>query len=165
MLIELLVVYRKFGRREFAHRPDQCYPSAGFDLLQQDATTLTWNHQDITARHILAAAPRQKAADGGPLPPMTTTYFFASGNKTESDFIKQQLWMALERVFPNRNGWTFFRLNSYHVPLTVKDGSLVFDRNARPFSDADALAAQQDFLRSGDDELRRVVTTDTSTAE
>lgn len=164
MMIELLVVYRKYGRRDFAHRPDQCYPSAGFDLLQQDATTLTWNHADITARHLVAAPPASRTlADGRPFPKMTTTYFFASGNKTESDFMKQQLWMALERLFPNKNGWTFFRLNSYLVPIVKKDRALDFDSSGKTFTDAEALAAQQDFLRSGDDELRKIVTTDSTT--
>ena len=90
---------------------------------------------------------------------MTTTYLFASGNKTESDYIKQQLWMALERVFPNRNGWTFFRLNSYHLPIVKNE----FDSSGKIFTDEEAVAAQQDFLRAGDDEIRRIVTTETAT--
>ena len=165
MMIEFLVVYRKFGRRDFAHRPDQCYPSAGFELIRQDATTLPWNHRDVAARHILAGPGNVVSGDGKPMPTMTTTYLFASGNRTESDFLKQQLWMALERLFPNRNGWTFFRLNSYHAPLMLKDKKLVFNREATPYTDAEAIAAQQDFLRAGDDEIRRVITTDSAAAD
>ena len=160
MMIELLVVYRRFGRRDFAHRPDQCYPSAGFELLQQDSTTVPWAGHDVTARHIMAGPGNLKLADGRPVPKMTTTYLFASGDKTESDFLRQQLWMALERVFHNKNGWTFLRLNSYQVPLVPKDGKLDFDGSGRTFTDADVLAAQREFLGAAEKDIRRIITTD-----
>ncbi len=134
--VELLVVYRRFGRREFAHRPELCFPAAGYSITKKDRTTLPYAGRDAEAVYLLA--------DGSSLgePPTTITYLFASGKKTECDFIRQQIWMAFERVVPNKNGWTFVRLTSKRVT-----------------TDADALAAQKDFLRTLGPDLERVITT------
>jgi EpsI family protein len=165
MVIELLAVYRRYGRRDFAHRPDQCYPAAGFQITQQDATTLTWARRQETARHLLAEPGNAKLANGAPYPAsMTTTYLFVSGNRTESDFLKQQLWMALERVFRNKNGWTFIRLQTTHIPHFPFDGYDKPPFAGKTFTDAEALTAQQDFMKAGETEMRKIVTTDPTTA-
>jgi hypothetical protein len=31
----LLVVYRKYGRRGFVHRPEMCYPAAGWEIIHK----------------------------------------------------------------------------------------------------------------------------------
>ncbi len=165
MVIELLAVYRRYGRRDFAHRPDQCYPAAGFDIVTQDATTLSWAGRQESARHIIANPGNAQMGNGAPYPaPTTTTYFFVSGNRAESDFLKQQLWMALERVFRNKNGWTFIRLQTTQLPQFPFPGYDKPPYAGKTFTDAEALAAQQDFVKAGEAEIRKIVTTDPATA-
>jgi len=147
-VVDFMVVYRRYGRREFAHRPDQCYPAGGFVGVRQDMTVVPWAGRRDPAVHWLFDGRNVQRADGGTGVPMTTvTYLFVSGNRSESNFMKQQLWMALERLMPNKNGWTFLRLSSPRVT-----------------TDADALTAQQDFLRNFEGPVRAVITTDPATA-
>lgn len=132
--VELLVVYRRYGRREFAHRPELCFPAAGYSIQKNGAMPLFWAGRDVPAASITA-----NGQDGQ----KNLSYFFASGKRTESDFIKQQVWMAFERLIPNKNGWTFIRLQSPTVTTSQ-----------------DAVAAQQDFMRAMAPALERVITTD-----
>lgn len=134
--VELLVVYRRYGRREFAHRPELCFPAAGYTLTQKAKTDLFWGGRNVPAVSI--------KADGQDGSHTNLAYFFASGKKTEEDFLRQQLWMAFERVIPNKNGWTFIRLQSPRIT-----------------TDEDALAAQKDFLRTFAPAIEAVITTDT----
>ena len=135
-VVELLVVYRRYGRREFAHRPELCFPAAGFTITEKNKTTLPYAGRDVPA-----VALRATAANNGYR--TNLSYFFASGKKTEEDFIQQQLWMAFERLIPNKNGWTFIRLQSPTVT-----------------TDADALAAQRDFMRAFAPAIEAAITTD-----
>jgi EpsI family protein len=149
--VDVLVVYRRYGRREFAHRPELCFPAAGYQILSKSQTTLPYAGRDVAAVHLIADGSKVLRNDGGTgVPNNTVTYFFASGGRTEHNFIRQQIWMAFERVIPNKNGWTFVRLTSDHV-----NGS----------DDATMLAAQQDFMRAFGPELQRVITTDNATAQ
>jgi EpsI family protein len=139
--VELMVVYRRYGRREFAHRPEYCYPASGYVPVSSGTDTLPWAGREdkvVKARYDGAAVH---------LPITTVSYFFASGNRSESNFMKQQLWMALERLMPNKNGWTFIRLVSPRVT-----------------TDEDAFAAQKDFMKAIEPEIRKVITTDQETA-
>lgn len=146
--VQLLVVYRRYGRREFAHRPDQCFPAGGYKQLQKDETTLPWAGREDKAVHMLFDGSKVERGDGTTGVPVTTvSYFFVSGNRSESDFMRQQLIMATERLFPNKNGWTFVRLVSQRVT-----------------TDEAALEAQKDFMKTFESEIRRVVTTDPETA-
>lgn len=147
-VVDFMVVYRRYGRREFAHRPDQCYPAGGYVGIRQDVTTLPWAGRMDRAVHWLFDGRNVQRGDGGTgVPTTTVTYLFVSGNRSESDFMRQQLWMALERLMPNKNGWTFLRLSSPRVT-----------------TDADALEAQRDFLRHFEGAVRKVITTDPATA-
>ena len=147
-MVDLLVVYRRYGRREFAHRPDQCYPAGGYVGIRQSVTTLPWAERNDPAVHWLFDGRHVLRADGGTgVPTTTVTYFFVSGNRSESNFMRQQIWMALERIMPNKNGWTFVRLSSPRVT-----------------TDEAALAAQQDFLRAIERGIRDVIITDPATA-
>lgn len=137
--VQLLVVYRRYGRREFAHRPELCFPAAGYTISKKGTTTLTWAGSDVPAVHMTATAKNGANTN--------IAYFFASGKKTEENFIQQQLWMALERVIPNKNGWTFIRLQSPTVTTPEE-----------------ATAAQQDFMRDFAPEIERIITTDAQTA-
>ncbi len=132
--VELLVVYRRYGRREFAHRPELCFPAAGYSIQKNGPMPLHWAGRDVPAVYI--TANRQGEQNN-------LAYFFASGKRTESDFIRQQIWMAFERLIPNKNGWTFIRLQSPTVTTSQ-----------------DAVAAQQDFMRAIAPDLERVITTD-----
>lgn len=133
--LQLLVVYRRYGRREFAHRPELCYPAAGYTITQKSKATLPYAGREVPVISVKANAPDGMRTN--------TTYFFASGKKTEEDFLQQQLWMAFERLIPNKNGWTFIRLQS--PTLTT---------------DADADAAQRDFLRAIGPQIEAAITTD-----
>ena len=143
-LVELLVVYRRFGRREFAHRPELCYPAGGFTITHKGRTTLAYAGHDNPAIQLIADGTNVARADGKVgVPTTTVSYLFASGQKTECDFLKQQIWMAIERLIPNKNGWTFVRLSSMRVT-----------------NDEDAARAQQDFMRAYSPSIEKVITTD-----
>ncbi len=146
--VQLLVVYRRYGRREFAHRPDQCFPAGGYIQLQKDETLLSWAGRQDKAVHMRFDGSKVTRSDGQTgVPVATVSYFFVSGNRTESDFMRQQLIMATERLFPNKNGWTFVRLVSPRIT-----------------TDEAALEAQKDFMKTFEADIRRVVTTDAATA-
>lgn len=148
--VDVLLVYRRYGRREFAHRPELCFPAAGFNIVTKDRKTLPYAGRDIEVVHLFADGSRVQRMDGRMgLPNSTITYFFASGERTECDFLRQQVVMAFERLIPNKNGWTFVRLTS-----DVPEGA----------DDATMLAAQQDFLRAVGPSIQEVITTDKRTA-
>ena len=145
--VQLLLVYRRYGRREFAHRPDFCFPAGGYKEIKRDNDTLPWAGRDDTAVHMLFDGSEVLTNRGKGLPITTVSYFFVSGNRSESDFMRQQLIMAGERLFPNKNGWTFVRLVSERVT-----------------TDEDAHAAQKDFMKAFEGEIRTIITTDPATA-
>lgn len=136
--VELLVVYRRYGRREFAHRPELCFPAAGFDIQKNGTVPLFWAGRDVPAVSITANP--QGGQQGSQ---QNLSYFFASGKRTEENFLRQQVWMAFERLIPNKNGWTFIRLQSPTVTTSQQ-----------------ALAAQQEFMKAMGPSLERVITTD-----
>ena len=143
-VVELLVVYRRFGRREFSHRPELCYPAGGYTITQKNLTTLPYAGADRTAISLVADGSNVARADGKVgVPTTTVSYLFASGKKTESDFMRQQIWMAVERLIPNKNGWTFVRMSSM-----------------RTTTDADALQAQKEFMKAYAPSIEKVITTD-----
>lgn len=147
-IVDLMVVYRRYGRREFAHRPDQCFPAGGYIGVRNTIAALPWAGRDVPVVYWLFDGHAVLRPDGQTGVPMTTvTYFFASANRTEHDFIRQQLWMALERIFPNKNGWTFIRLSSPRVE-----------------TDQRAIDAQRAFMSAMEQEIRKVITTDQATA-
>jgi EpsI family protein len=128
--VDLYLVYRRYGRREFNHNPDQCFPSGGYRELSHDTTTLSYAGKERQAAHMLFDGSGVLNGQGGTGVPQTTvSYFFASGDKTESVFLKQQAQMALERLIPNKHGWALLRLTSY-----------------RRSTDEDALQAQKEFM-------------------
>lgn len=151
-IIELYVIYRRYGRREFNHNPDKCFPAGGWQMLTRDITdipyageqrkavTMLFDGKGVVTNVTDPATGRHKVG----LPPATVTYFFASGDRTEYDFMKQQMWMALERILPNKNGWAMVRMTTI-----------------RSTNDADALAAQKEFLRVYGPGIQKVITTDT----
>ncbi len=142
--VELYAIYRRYGRREFNHNPDQCFPAGGYRVIKRDTAMLPYGGTERPVVHMLFDGSHVERTDGKEgVPDATVTYFFASGERTEHVFLKQQLWMATERFVPNRNGWTLIRLNSPKIT-----------------TDADALAAQVDFMTSFGPSIQDVITTD-----
>jgi EpsI family protein len=151
-IVDMYLVYRRYGRREFNHNPDQCFPAGGFVLKTRDVVGMPWAGGEREAVHMvfdgskverMVQRPDGKVDTEIGMPETTVSYLFASGKKTEHVFLKQQLWMALERIVPNKNGWTLIRLTTYHTT------------NA-----ADALAAQKEFMKVYGPEIQKAITTD-----
>ena len=142
--VQLYVIYRRYGRREFNHNPDQCFPAGGYRVIKRDTAMLPYGGVDRPVVHMLfdgSHAENQNGKEG--VPDATVTYFFASGARTEHVFLRQQMWMATERFIPNRNGWALVRLNSPKVT-----------------TDEDALTAQVDFMKAFGPSIQEVITTD-----
>jgi EpsI family protein len=96
------VVYRKYGRRDFAHRPEMCYPASGWEIVGRGYTTVPYGGKQVRAVKVFAEKDGEKEL---------IVYWFASGARTEANFAKQQLWMALDRLRTQKYGWAFIRLN------------------------------------------------------
>ncbi len=133
--VTLLAVYRRYGRREFAHRPELCFPAAGYTISKKGKTTLFWAGREVPAVQIAASSKEGWRTN--------LAYFFASGKNTEENFIRQQLWMAFERLIPNKNGWTMVRLDAPTVTTR-----------------AEAQAALKDFMRAFAPAIEAAITTD-----
>lgn len=101
--LNLLVVYRKLGRRGFAHRPEMCYPAQGWEIISKSYTTVPYGGKDVQAVRVVAQKNDEKDV---------IIYWFASGRKVEASFVKQQLWMALDRLQTRKYGWAFIRISS-----------------------------------------------------
>lgn len=131
--VALLAVYRKYGRREFAHRPEMCYPAAGFEIISRGYSTMPFAGRTIPVYKVVA----QKGTDREII-----VYWFASGERTEASYVKQQVWMALDRLRAQKYGWAFIRLNS---PVM--------------YSDDDTLDAMREFMRKASGPLAQTLTT------
>ena len=98
-----LVVYRRYGRRGFVHRPEMCYPAAGWEILSKGTTTVPYAGRETQAVVIVAEREYEKEV---------VVYWFASGDRLESNYVRQQLRMALDRLTPRKYGWAFVRINA-----------------------------------------------------
>jgi EpsI family protein len=127
----LLIVYRKYGRRDFAHRPELCYPASGYELPEKTYTTVPYNGKDVSARMVVAEKNDTREI---------VMYWFASGNRTESNYVKQQLWMSLDRLQKQKYGWAFIRVN---VPV-------IYNNDA-------SMDAARDFLHAAEEPLMKVL--------
>jgi EpsI family protein len=142
--VELYAIYRRYGRREFNHNPDQCFPAGGYRVVRRGTAMLPYGGAERPVVHMLFDGSHVERTDGKEgVPDATVTYFFASGERTEHVFLKQQMWMATERFVPNRNGWTLLRLNSPKIT-----------------TNEEALAAQVDFMKAFGPSIQEVITTD-----
>jgi EpsI family protein len=128
----LLIVYRKYGRRDFAHRPELCYPASGWEIVRKDYTDLPYAGTQMPARLVIA----EKSIDRDVI-----VYWFASGKRTEASYVKQQIKMALDRLQQQKYGWAFIRIN------TPSEGS-----------DDEALARVRTFLRDAGKPLMETLT-------
>jgi len=120
----LLVVYRKYGRRGFAHRPEACYPAAGWTIVSRGYTRIPFGNG--TARAVKVVAEKDGARE-------IIVYWFASGALTEANYLKQQILMAYDRLRSHKYGWAFIRINS---PVAISEE--VTMENIRSFAGAAA---------------------------
>jgi EpsI family protein len=130
--VQLLVVYRKYGRRGFVHRPEMCFPAAGYEIVSKSLTTVPYHGRKVQATKIIA----QK--DGGSV---VILYWYASGERTEASFVKQQVWMAMDRLKPYKYGWAFIRVT---CPVV--------------YSESDTMDRLQDFLSAASRPLTNTLT-------
>jgi len=130
--VQLLLEYRTLGRGAFNHRPEACYPAVGYVLSGRKAVPITYGGREQTALTVTADYHGQAGNSH-----QTLLYWFATGRRTESSFLKQQMEMAMGRLQPSRNGWGFVRLVTENAPG----------------DEAAALAAEQDFARQASPDL------------
>lgn len=100
--VSLLIVCRKHGRREFAHRPELCYPAIGWEITSRGYTHIPYAGRDVRAR--VVEAERDDNV-------VLVTYWFVSGRRAEANYIWQQAKMALDRLHTQRYGWAFIRVD------------------------------------------------------
>lgn len=142
--VELYVVYRRYGRREFNHNPDQCFPAGGYQMVTRETGSLPWGgtERPVVKMYFDGSRVANNHETEG-VPDAVVSYFFASGGRTEHQFLKQQLLMATERFVPNRNGWALIRLNT-----------------PKSTTGEEAFAAQVDFMKTFGSTIEEVITTD-----
>lgn len=104
--VSLLVTYRKYGRRSFTHRPEMCYPAAGWEIIGSEYARIPYAGRSVRVR-------RMEAGKDGTR--MLVTYWFASGRRTEASYVRQQMLMALDRLQPRKYGWAFIRTDVYET--------------------------------------------------
>lgn len=105
----LMIAYRRYGRRGFAHRPEMCYPASGWTVISTSYVKVPYDGRDIQAKEVVAEKDDQREI---------IVYWFASGERTEANYVKQQYWMALDRLRTQKYGWAFVRVN---CPVTITD--------------------------------------------
>ena len=130
--VQILLEYRTLGRGAFNHRPEACYPAVGYVLSGRRTVPILYGGQEQTALSVTADYNGQAGHSH-----QTLLYWFATGRRTESSFVRQQMEMALGRLQPARNGWGFVR-------LVTEDA---------PGDEAASLAAEQDFARQASPQL------------
>lgn len=124
--VQVLLEYRTLGRGAFNHRPEACYPAVGYVLSGRRTVPITYGGRTQSALTATADYRGEKGRSH-----QTLLYWFATGQRTEASFVRQQMEMALGRLQPARNGWGFVRLVTENAPG----------------DEAQALAAEQDFAR------------------
>ena len=138
--VQMLVEYRRLGRGSFNHRPEACYPAYGYTLTGRTTTPIVYGGQPAQAITLVADSQGEHGRDHQVL-----LHWFATGSRVESSFLKQQVEMAFGRLQPDKNGWAWVRVISECQP--------------DPRDNAEALAAEKDFVRQASPSLIRVIST------
>jgi EpsI family protein len=132
--VNLMVVYKGQDRRGW-HLSEMCYSGSGYNV-RQCVVDIPYGKENTKAVQLIA----ESTADGSK---SISVYWFVQGRRTESNFAKQQLAMALSRLDPPKEGWAFIRVTGY---VTTSE---------------DATMAQiRDFIRSASDPLLSVLAPD-----
>ncbi len=134
----LLLEYRTLGRGAFNHRPEACYPAVGYTLSDRRTVAIDYGGRSQTAVAMTADFPGDAGTQASH---QSLLYWFASGTRTESSFLRQQVEMALGRLHPQENGWAFVRLVS----------------KTPPGGEAAALNAEKDFARQAAPDLIQAI--------
>ncbi len=134
--VQVLLEYRRLGRGGFNHRPEACYPAAGYTLTGRTLTPITYGGQSTQALTSVADYSGHQGHDHQVL-----LYWFATGHRVETNFFWQQVEMALGRLQPDRNGWAFVRVIS----------------ECQPGDEAAALASEKDFVRQASPDIIRAI--------
>lgn len=134
--VYLLLEYRRAGRGAFNHRPEACYPAAGISLSDRKIVPIDYGGHTQSAVSYVGDFTGSESATHHAL-----LYWFGTGARTETNFWRQQVQMALGRLHPEENGWAFARLTCE----TAKG------------DEAGALAAEQDFVRLSSPALIRAI--------
>ena len=116
--VSLLLEYRTAGRGAFNHRPEACYPAVGFTLSGREVVPIQYGPHPASAIAWTADYAGQTVRSHQVL-----LYWFASGDRCESSFWRQQWVMAFGRLHPQTNGWAFARLSSESLPGQERAGS------------------------------------------
>lgn len=101
----LMVVYKGADRRGW-HLSEMCFSGSGFNVTQS-VTIVPYAGHDASAVKLVA-----EDSSGTK---QISVYLFAQGQRTESNFAKQQMAMALSRLRPSKDGWAFVRVTSQVV--------------------------------------------------
>lgn len=99
--IELMVVYKGADRRGW-HLSEMCFSGSGYNVAQSSAV-VPYAGESSTAVKLVAEHPSEGTKQ-------VSVYVLAQGRRTESNFAKQQLSMALSRLRPSKHGWAFVRV-------------------------------------------------------
>jgi EpsI family protein len=136
--VQILVEYRRMGRGSFNHRPEECYPAAGYTLTGRTVTPIVYGGQSAQALTCVADYSGTQGHDHQVL-----LYWFATGHRVVSNFFLQQMEMALGRLQPSRNGWAFVRVIA----------------ECHPGQEASALSAEKDFVQQASPAIIQSITT------
>jgi hypothetical protein len=101
--MSLMVVYKGADRRGW-HLSEMCFSGSGYNVTQS-VTTVPYAGHNASAVKLVAVNPTEGTKD-------ISIYLFAQDRRTESNFAKQQMSMALSRLRPSKYGWAFVRVTS-----------------------------------------------------
>lgn len=124
--INLMVVYKGRDRRNW-HLSEMCFSGSGYNVAQS-RTDIPYGSASSAVK-LVAEDPNSGTKE-------IALYWFAQGAHGESNFLKQQLDMALTRVRPSKQGWAFVRVVS---PVTI--------------SEEDTIRMLKDFIKNASDPL------------
>jgi EpsI family protein len=100
--MELLVIYKGLGRRGW-HMSELCFTGSGYNVTQS-YTNVPYAGRSVRAVKLLA---QQNGSS-----PMIAVYMLVQGKAVESNFMKQQVRMALGKLHPSKDGWAYVRVTS-----------------------------------------------------
>ncbi len=132
--MSLMVVYKGLDRRDW-HLSEMCFTGSGYNVTQS-RTEVPYAGRSASAVKLLAVDPIAGTRE-------ISVYLFAQERRTESDFVKQQMSMALSRLRPPKYGWAFVRVTS---PIVT--------------SEEDTMRQIREFFRAASGPLIKALTTE-----
>ncbi|MEN6355768.1 MAG: exosortase C-terminal domain/associated protein EpsI [Armatimonadota bacterium] len=101
--INLLMVYKGQDRRGW-HMSEMCFSGSGYNVTQTRILVPYAGHKSPAVKLV--------AVDTNTRSKVISVYWMAQGRHAESSFAKQQFSMALARMHPSKEGWSFIRVTS-----------------------------------------------------